>query len=658
MDAVLSGLNTFLDPSTLFFLAAGVFAGLVVGVIPGLGGTAAVAVLLPFIFVLDAPQAMALIIGAVAVVHHSDAIASILLGIPGSSSAAVLLLDGHVMAKQGKGAKALSLAFMSSMAGGLIGAIGLTLAIPVARPLVLLFGSPEIFMLTVLGISLTALLSKGNLVKGLVAGAFGVLLGQVGAAPAAPDYRFIFGNLDLADGLDLVAVALSIFGIAEIIHLVAKKTAVANVTSLGTGWMEGVKEFFPNFMHVLRGALIGIWAGVLPGVGATAGTWMAYGQAQATARGKKKGKFGKGDPRGVIAPESAANSVEAGDLIPTLLFGIPGGAPAALLLGALLIFGIEPGPRIITDHLDLIYVIIWSFGIASVVGSLLCFVIAKPLSMLSFVRFPLLAAGLIPILFMAGFQGSLLIQMIPLMLILGVVGWFMKEFDYPRAPFLIGFVLSIPMERYYYLTDKLYSFSEWATRPGVLVMAVILIIPIVMALVRLIRKRLGHTTEKVSTESDLAVDNAPRSWAVVIAGIFFIIFAGAFVLAQQFAEAARLMPNVITVIGATLSLVAMIIELRKLKSDAPRTDETRAAWKKVLTVTFASTMWLLGFVVLIYVFGMAVACLVYVPLFLWFVAKAKWWVIPIYTVALLALLLVAQQFAGISLPDGYVYLGI
>jgi len=659
MDAALAALGEFLDPQMLLFLGVGVVAGLVVGVIPGLGGTAAVAILLPFIFVLDPAPAMALIIGAVAVVHHSDAIASILMGIPGSSSAAVLLLDGHEMAKQGKGAKALSLAFMSSMAGGLIGAIGLTAAIPIARPLVLLFGSPEIFMLTVLGISLTALLSKGNLVKGLVAGAFGVLLGQIGAAPASPDYRFTFDALWLSSGLDLVAIALSIFGIAEVIHLVAKKTAVSSVTTLGTGWMAGIRDFFPNFIHVLRGALIGIWAGILPGVGATAGTWMAYGQAQATAKGESRKKFGKGDPRGVIAPESAANSVEAGDLIPTLLFGIPGGAPAALLLGALLIFGIEPGPRIITDHLDVIYVIIWSFGIASVVGSLLCFFIAKPLSKLSFVRFPLLAAGLVPILYMAGYQGSMQIQMLPVMLVLGVVGWLMKMFDYPRAPFLIGFVLSVPLERYYYLTDKLYEFSEWALRPGVLVMAGILALPIVMAVFRRVRARRHpeRRVEEAATESDLE-DHGPRSWGIAIAAAFFVVFAVAFILAQQFSEAARLMPNIVTVLGAALSLAAFVMEYRKHKKDERMSPEAMAVWRKTLRVTTLSVLWLLAFVILTYIFGLIVACIIYVPLFLWRVAEAKWYTLISYTVVLVGVLLIAEEFAGINLPNGYIYLGI
>jgi putative tricarboxylic transport membrane protein len=512
-------------------------------------------------------------------------------------------------------------------------------------------------MLTVLGISLTALLSKGNLVKGLIAGAFGVLLGQIGAAPASPDYRFTFDQLWLSNGLDLVAVALSIFGIAEVIALVAHKSAVANVTTLGTGWLEGVREFFPNFIHVLRGALIGMWAGVLPGVGATAGTWMAYGQAQATAKGESKKRFGKGDPRGIIAPESAANSVEAGDLIPTLLFGIPGGAPAALLLGALLMFGIEPGPRIITDHLDVIYVIIWSFAIASVVGSALCFLIAKPLSKLSFVPFPLLAAGLVPILFMAGFQGSLQLQILPLMLALGVVGWLMKVFEFPRAPFLIGFVLSIPLERYYYLTDNLYAFSEWALRPGVLAMAAILVLPIVMAVVRMIRARKQPKVDEVVTEQS-SEDIGPRKWSVVMSATFFVVFVAAFVLAQQYAIAARLMPNVITILGAGLSLAAFFMDLRKLRREGRATRADMAAWWHVLRITILSTIWLLIFVALNYIFGMVVACAIYVPLFLWRVAQARWLTLILYPIIVVVLLVIAREYVGIALPVGYINFGL
>lgn len=655
LEAATSALASLVDPSSLVFLLAGILAGLVVGIIPGLGGTGAVAILLPFIFVLEPNQALALIIGAVAVVHTSDTISSVLIGVPGSASATVLMLDGHEMAKKGQAARALAIAFMSSMFGGLLGALGLTLSIPLARPLVLSFGSPELFMLTVLGISLTALLSKGNMMKGLLAGAFGLLLGQIGGAPAAPDYRFTFGSLFLTEGLDLVAVALGIFGIAEVVSLVARKTSVASGSGIGHGWGMGVRDVFSNFSHVLRGALVGIWAGVLPGLGATAGTWMAYGQARATAKGKDKKNFGKGDPRGIIAPESANNSVEAGDLIPTLLFGIPGGAPAALLLGALLVFGIEPGPRIITDNLDTVYTIVWSFAIASVVGAALCFVFSVPLARLSFVRFPVLAGGLIVILFTAGYQESKQIQLLLVMLVLGIVGWLMKIAHIPRAPFLIGFVLSIPLERYYYLTANLYTFSEWIVRPAVLVMVGILLFPVATAVYRRLRARRDPDVPQLipDTEDDEGVEGAaaPAVWRIVLAASFLAVFVAAFLLAQDFSERARLVPALVSVLGAVLALVVLVIEVRKRTATDRGTDS--AAWREELGWVAAAFGWLIGFVVLVYVLGMLLAAVVFVPVFLWRVAQMAWWRIAVYTVAVVAVLVVLEQVADIALPIGY-----
>lgn len=653
LDAAGSALVAFLDPALLLFLVLGVLAGLVVGIIPGLGGTGAVALLLPFIFVLEPEQALALIIGAVAVVHTSDTISSVLIGIPGSASATVLLLDGHEMAKQGQAARALSIAFLSSMAGGLLGAIGLTLSIPIARPLVLLFGSPELFMLTVLGISLTALLSQGNMVKGLLAGSFGLLLGQIGGAPAAADYRFTFGSVFLRDGLDLVAVALGIFGLAEVVSLLARKTAVAAKTGLGTGWGLGVRDFLTHWRHVLRGALVGIWAGVLPGIGATAGTWMAYGQAKATAKGEDKKKFGKGDPRGIVAPESANNSVEAGDLIPTLLFGIPGGAPAALLLGALLVFGIEPGPRIITDDLDIVYTIVYSFAIASVLGALLCFFLSVPLAKLSFVRFPVLAAGLIVILFTAGYQESKQIGVLQVMLLLGAIGWLMKICHIPRAPFLIGFVLSVPLERYYYLTVSLYEFTEWVTRPGVLVMLVILVLPVALAAARRLRARTDPDIP-VHDDEDLGEAEPPRAWTLWLAAAFVLVFVVSFVLAQDYSDRARLVPSLVSLLGAVLSVAVVVTELRQRRhGDGERPEADQAAWREELKWVATAFAWLVGFVVTAYVLGVLLAAAVYIPVFLWRVAEMRLRAVVIYTSCVIAALLVLQEYAGIQLAIGY-----
>src|SRR5688500_532144 len=530
LESALAALQSLADPGLLLMLVTGVAAGLVMGLIPGLGGTGAVAILLPVTFGMEAPQALALLIGALAVVHASDTVSAVLLGAPGSASASVVMLDGYAMARQGQARRALSLAFLSSMAGGIIGALGLTLAIPLARPLVLSFGSPELFMLTVLGVSLAAVLSRGNVAKGLTAGLLGLLLGMVGTSPTTAEQRFTFGSLFLGDGLSLVAVALGIFGLAEIASRVGQRNKPGEEVKLGGGWFAGVKEWLGYWTHVIRGALIGIWAGVLPGVGATAGTWLAYGQAVATAKDKRK--FGKGDPRGIVGPESANNSVEAGDLIPTLLFGIPGGVPSAMLLGMLLTYGIQPGPSIITEHLDLMYLIVWSFAIASVLGALFCFLSVKQLAKLTKVPFAVLAAGLVAVMLLGSFQEGGQLGDLWVMIILGVFGWLLKSTGFPRAPFLIGFVLAIPLERYYFLTDSLYNGLDWMARPGVLVFLAILVLPILWAFIKFIRARRntnlddGHRNERPE-DDESPLKNS--TWSLAAAGIFAAAFAAALI---------------------------------------------------------------------------------------------------------------------------------
>lgn len=650
LDSALTALQSLAEPSLLIMLAVGVIAGLVMGLIPGLGGTGAVAILLPVTFGMEPAQALALLIGALAVVHTSDTVSAVLLGAPGSASASVTMMDGYAMAKRGQAARALSLAFLSSMAGGIIGAVGLTLAIPLARPLVLSFASPELFMLTILGVALAAVLSRGNVIKGLGAGLMGLLLGMVGTSPTTAEERFTFGSLFLGDGLSLVAVALGIFGLAEIASRVAERKVQGESVRLGRGWMAGIREWLTHWTQVLRGALIGIWAGVLPGVGATAGTWLAYGQAVATAKDKRK--FGKGDPRGIVGPESANNSVEAGDLIPTLLFGIPGGVPSAMLLGLLLTYGIQPGPSIVTEHLDLMYLIVWAFAIASVVGALLCFAATPALAKLTKVPFAVLGAGLLVLMFLGAFQESGQLGDLWVMLILGVVGWVMKETGIPRAPFLIGFVLAIPMERYYYLTDSLYDGLSWMTRPGVLVFLAILIGPLVWKGITYLRRRSaghideGHRQEDVPASAEETPLRDSR-WSLGAAVGLLVVFIGAAVASTHFSPEARLMPQLITGFGIAMGVALLVVELRA-RAAGPR----EAAPVGPVRAAFRAFAWMAAFLVLSGLVGYLAAVLVIVPAFLMLVARARLRTVLIYTVVLAVAVAALPTLLPVDLPAG------
>ena len=711
LDSAMAALASLADPSMLLMLLIGVVSGLVMGLIPGLGGTAAVAILLPITFGMDPASALALLIGALAVVHTSDTVSAVLLGAPGSASASVTMLDGYAMARKGQAKRALSLAFLSSMAGGIIGAIGLTLAIPLARPLVLSFASPELFMLTVLGVALAAVLSRGNVLKGVTAGLAGLLVGMIGIAPTTAEERFTFGSLFLGDGLSLVAVALGIFGLAEIASRASQRRGDKKKVEVSGGWGSGIREWLTHWTQVIRGGLIGIWAGVLPGVGATAGTWLAYGQAVATAKDKRN--FGKGDPRGIVGPESANNSVEAGDLIPTFLFGIPGGVPSAMLLGMLLTYGIQPGPSIINEHLDLLYMIIWAFAIASVLGALFCFLTVRPLSSLTKVPFAILAAGLVVIMLLGSFQEGGQIGDLWVMLLLGVAGWVLKATDFPRAPFLIGFVLAIPMERYYFLTDSLYEGFEWMLRPGTMVFIAVLVLPILWNIFKWFRAR-----RRLSADDDPKTDSAPDSeaplkdsvWSLATAAVLFVIFAGSLVLSSSYSPEARLVPQLVGWVGVIITATLVILELRSrmialakaqqvtisttVYEEAPAQLAMSAAggsasaelkeasanghgstggsaaaalpmgahgggfkpwsigWNKDASLAVRTFSWMAGFLLATSLIGYLAATSIFIPAFLLLVARARLKTTIIYTIVFFVLLLALPSLLPIDLPQG------
>jgi putative tricarboxylic transport membrane protein len=637
-DAALIALGRFTDPLHMVMLTAGVLAGTVIGILPGLGGIACVAILLPFIYTLDVHTAMILLVGSLAVVHTSDTITSVLIGTPGSAAAAATVLDGHPLAKQGQAARALSAAFLSSLIGGLIGAVFLTLSLPIARPLVLLFGSPELLMLCVLGLSFAGFLTGGAPLKGGLAACLGLLLGSVGSAPADAVDRYTFGQLYLLDGIPLVGVALGIFGIAEIIDLLAKGGQIAERIGLGHGWLQGVKDVVQHWGIVVRGSLIGVWAGILPGIGATAGSWMSYGHVVAMARDKER--FGKGDIRGVIGPESANNSVEAGDFIPTLLFGVPGGAPAAIMLGALYFYGIQPGPRMVQENLDLIFTIIWSFAIANTIGAALCLFLSPALARLTWIPFARLAPAIVVTIFFGAFQSSQNFGDIYAMLGLGLLGWFMKQLGWPRAPFLVGFVLTKPTEQYLWLSISRYG-AEWLQRPGVIALGLLLLASILWT-VRGKRKGENLPAEE-STEDAVVLGKIP---SVLFTLLVLVVVSAALYDARSFPYLGAIFPVAATIPAIFMAVAQLVLEARATR-EAPGI-ETRKKTKLALGY-FCS---LVLFLLLILFLGFGIATALYTFAFLYGWAEMDWIRALIYTGVVVGLTVLLTSVLGLYWPQG------
>lgn len=474
VDVALQALGAVMTPSFLFFLAAGVVVGLIIGIIPGLGGVVGMSIIIPFIFGMDTLDGLALLVGALAVTSTSDTFPAVLIGVPGSAGAQATIMDGYPMARQGRAKEALGAAFTASALGGVFGAFALLAILGFARPLLLAMASPELFMLTILGLSLVGVLSRKAPALGLLSAFLGAGLGLIGLAAMDGQPRFTGGTFYLVDGLPIAIVALGLFGLPEIINMLAKGTAIVNEGRLEGSALAGARQTFRHPWLVFRCSVLGMALGAVPGLGGAVVDWLLYGVAQQTY--KDGHKFGTGDIRGVIAPESGMNAKEGGAFLPTLVFGIPGSAQMAVLIGGLTFIGINVGPQMLTTELSFTVSIAWALALANVLGTALCFLFIAPIARMTLIRASRLMPFIMVILAMAAFQASARIGDLVVLVALGFLGWLMNYIDMPRPPMLIGFVLTASSERYLHLTLNIYRDGAWLTRPSVISLAVLTIL--------------------------------------------------------------------------------------------------------------------------------------------------------------------------------------
>jgi TctA family transporter len=485
LDAIGTAAGEIFTISRMAWLFGGVLLGSVIGFVPGIGGRTTLAILLPFIVKMDPASALVLIVGIHAIGNTADTIPAILFGIPGSTSATATVMDGYPMAKKGEAERALGASFLSSGIGGLIGAFTVLATIPMIRPVVLTFGNPEFFMTAILAIVMIALLTGGAPVKGLIAGCVGLMIGMIGVAPQTGVQRWTFDQLYLSDGIPLIPIALGVFAIPELVDMTlggggTKIAANAQLTGTSTKW-RGVKDVFVHWWLLVRSSFLGSWIGILPGIGSGSAIWLAYGHAVQSS--KDKDNFGKGDVRGVIAPEAANNASDAGDWCLTLAFGIPGSATMSLVLAAMLLLGLSPGPKMVTERLDLTLVIIWSLVLANLMATGLCFFFTRQLAGITKLPVHHLFPVLIVLIFLAAYQSTTDWGDLVALLGFSAIGIAMKRFGWPRPPLIVGIVLQRLAETYFFLTTKLYGFS-WLTRPVVIVLFVLIVWTIVHAVRR------------------------------------------------------------------------------------------------------------------------------------------------------------------------------
>jgi putative tricarboxylic transport membrane protein len=430
------------SPFNLFLALVGVVLGTVIGALPGLSATMAIAVLVPFTFAMN-PASGLIMLGAIYTgAIYGGAYAAILVNTPGTPSSIATTFDGYPMARRGDGDLAITLATLASVVGGLVGAIFLMTLSPMLAQIALAFQSSEYFWLAILGLTLIASLSTGNVLKGLIGGAFGLVLSMIGVAVIGGDMRFTFGSSALLGGIDIVSALIGLYCIPVLIDLVARPDRHLEPAPHGRGFrlFEAIGLCARNGFNLLRSSIIGTLVGILPGAGGSIASLVSYSEARRSSRHPEH--FGKGEPGGILATESANNATVGGGFIPTLVLGIPGTPPDAVILGALLVQGIRTGPELFTQQSGMVYIFMF--------GLLIATVMMLPLGLLMgryayrfIVNTP--KALLVPLIAFMTVVGSFAIHSNPhdvvVMVSMGILGWLLALAGYGASPIVLGLVL-------------------------------------------------------------------------------------------------------------------------------------------------------------------------------------------------------------------------
>ncbi|HEV8343310.1 MAG TPA: tripartite tricarboxylate transporter permease, partial [Candidatus Binatia bacterium] len=630
LNAFVSGFYQVFAPTTFLLMCIGIAVGFIVGILPGLGGPTAMALMLPFIFKMNAVEAFAFLLGMTAVTATTGDITSVLFGVPGEPTTASTIVDGHAMAKKGEAGRALGAVLMSSLVGAIFGAFCLALVIPVVRPLVLTFGSPEFFMLALLGVTFVAALSGEAVLKGIISGGLGLMLATIGLDPISGIQRFTFGQLFLWDGVGLVPVTIGFYAIPETIELavLGKSIAQEKVGQIG-GVMQGVRDTFRHWWLVLRCSAIGTFTAIIPGMGAATTQWLAY--AHAVQSSPNKERFGRGAVEGVLGPGAANNSTLGGSMITTIAFGVPASVIMAILLGAFIIQGIVPGPDMLTPppkgKLDLTLSFVWVIVISNIITVAACFLFLSPLAKITQIRGSLIIPFILILIYLGAFAEKNAFEDMMVVLFFGALGWILEKFQWPRPPVLLGLVLGPLAENRLFLSTDNYGLA-WSWRPGVLVIFVITLFGIFYPI---IKERRGKK-ESVAIPSmpaaatEVKTDPTRARWASAFSFLVVAVLVIALWQSRNFGFRAGLFPWTIgfpVLIFATIQFVMDLTGKTRFKSGgigAASELPSDVAYKR----TLSSAAWTVGYFVAIWLLGFSLAIPVTTILYLKIAGKEKW----------------------------------
>ena len=488
--AVLDGLLLMFTLKTFLFMMVGIVAGMFFGLVPGLSGLSGLGLLLPFAIGQPPEVAFPFLLGMFATTTQTDTIPAVLIGVPGTAAAQATVLDGYPMAQKGEAERALSASYLASILGSIVAAIIFIAFLPILRPLIDEFAGPEFFMMAMLGLIMAGSLAGTSLLRGLTMAGFGLIISMVGFAPNTGFARFDFDWSYLIDGIPLVPIVLGMFAVPEVIDLLVSRSTIASQQSSSGGRMTGVADAFKNWWLVIKCGTIGTVCGMIPGLGGLVAEWLGYGHAVQSA--KDSSQFGKGDVRGVIAPESATAAQKPGGILPTVAFGIPGNGPMAVMLGVFLIVGLRPGPEMLRENLNITFLMVWVTVAANIIAAILAFGLQRWLVKICYIRATILAPIVLAFMIVGATLATRDFGDVLIFGIFGLLGYIFKHADWPRVPILIGLVLGNLAETYLFITVERYGVEWLWQRPIVFIILVMIILSFLLPLYRKYRHKKGE----------------------------------------------------------------------------------------------------------------------------------------------------------------------
>jgi putative tricarboxylic transport membrane protein len=482
LQNILLGLQGAFTLENLFFEFAGVLIGIIFGALPGFSATMGVAVFVPFSYVLEPGAAMLLLSGVYCGGVYGGSIPAVLIGIPGTPASVPTSFEGRAMVSRGLSGEALATVTFASAFGGFFSAIALLLFAPLLAIVALKVGPPEQMMIAIFGLSVVSMLSEGNMLKGLFVAFVSLLIATVGQDPMLGFPRFTFGNFMLTGGFETVSVLIGLFSLPEVFKMLEKKTEEGKAAKVSKMRLD-LKEVTGNWLNLIRSTVIGIGIGIIPAAGPDIASFLSYNEAKKAS--KKPEQFGKGSAEGIIASEAANNGVTGGSLIPLLTLSIPGSAPAAIFLGAMIIHGLRPGPLLFTQHAASVYTLLVGFAVINImlffVGWFFCRFAGKILV----IPKQILAIIIVVLATVGSFSIQQNMMDVVTMYVAGIVGYFMVKYNYPLSPVALALLLGPMLEESITLTNTMYSnFFMIFTRPLTVVFALFIVFSLFWPLIK------------------------------------------------------------------------------------------------------------------------------------------------------------------------------